>query len=205
MKSLYILLLAIAVSVASCKTKEGEPGPAGESGLAQQGKVSGTLDYKDHDGNSVSIPFEYSYYESITDNQYNYEEIQGGYLLNFFRRSLKDNNNFVTFSNLAGGKANGQFTAPLSGSFEFSLVKVMGNDLFEFNGYFDASNQNSTYTITNFFFDPTTGRTTFDFELSFDPSSIGYEGRYDDAEYATVTGKIDVILNRTKLSSPQVE
>lgn len=203
MKSLYILLVAIAVSAASCTTKEGAPGPAGESGLAQQGKVSGTLEYVDRSGNALSIPFEYAYYESLSDNKFYYDEDNAIYGLNAFRRDLKDYNNYISFSDLVGGKPNGQFTTPASGYFEFSLLKVRGNDLFEFHAGFDASDANSSYTITNFVFDPTTGRTIYDFVLTFDPSAINYDGKYDETQTATVTGRIDVILNRVAAPSTQ--
>ncbi|WP_018342444.1 hypothetical protein [Cytophaga aurantiaca] len=204
MKSLYIVLVALVVGATSCGTKEGAPGPSGQNGLAQQGKVSGTLAYVDHSGQAVSIPFEYDYYETLSDNKFYYDEANTVYGLNAFRRDLKDYKNYVSFSNVVGGKANGQFTAPTSGYFEFSLLKVQGDDLFEFYGSFDASNTTSSYTITNFVFDPTTGRTIYDFVLTFDPSNINFEGKYDETTTATVTGRIDVILNRVAVPNPPV-
>lgn len=205
MKSLYILLVAIAVSATACKTKVGEPGPAGEAGLAQQGKVSGTLAYIDRQGNPVSVPFAYSYYESLTDNMFYYNENNSNYGLHCHRRDLKDYNNYVAFSYLEGGKANGQFMPPTSGTIEFSLLKVMGDELFEFKGGFDiaSSTTNSSYTITNFVFDPTTGRANYDFVLTFDPQDISSETRYDASTPATLTGRIDVTLNRVSAPSQQ--
>lgn len=199
MKSLYILLVAIAVSAASCMTKEGAPGPSGQNGLAQQGKVSGTLAYKDNAGNAISVPFSYSYYESLSDNTFFYDDAKAVYQLNCYRRDLKDYNNYMNLTNLAGGKIAGDFEAPTSGYFDFRLVKLMSNnDLFEFYGYFDATDPNSSYSITNFVFNTNTGRLIYDYELTFAPASIDWTTRYDDAEYATVTGHVDVTLNRTQ-------
>lgn len=78
------------------------------------------------------------------------------------------------------------------------MVKLINNNLFEFSAYFDPSNQNSSYTITNFSYDVTTGRLIFDFALTFDALSINSSTRYNRTQSATVAGRVDVILNRTQ-------
>jgi len=200
MKSFYILFIAIVVSAVSCRTKEGAPGPAGESNLTQQGSVTGTLAYVDYQGNPISVPFSYSYYESASDNKF-YYDVNGkkNYQIEFFRRDLKDYNNYINFSNLYGFNVNNQFNSPSGGIFQFSLVKIIDNNLFEFSGYFNSSNQNSTYVITNYSFDATTGRLIFDFVLTFDALSIDSSTRYNRTQAATLTGRVDVILNRTQV------
>ena len=186
MKSFYLLVLALIVSVTSCRTKEGTPGPAGASSLTQQGSVTGTLAYVDYQGNSVSIPFSYGYFESLSDNKFYYDENgKKNYQIEFFRRDLTDYNNYITFSNLHGFNVNNQFNAPTGGIFEFSAS-------------FDASNPNSSYTIINYNFDATTGRLIFDYTLTFDALSINTSTRYNRTQSATVTGKVDVMLNRTQ-------
>ncbi|HSY61780.1 MAG TPA: hypothetical protein VK796_07880 [Cytophaga sp.] len=198
MKSFYILLLVLAVSAVSCVTKDGAPGPAGASSLAQQGTISGTLAYVDNDGNAVSAPFSYGYFESASDNKFYYDEAgKQNYQIQLVRRDLKDYNNYINFSNLAGFNISNQFEAPTSGSFDFSLVKVIGGELFEFEGSFSASSSTSSYSITNYSFDATTGRLIFDFVLNIDPADINSSDQYDDTQSATVTGRVDVILNRT--------
>jgi hypothetical protein len=204
MKSLYILLVAIAVCTVSCRTKEGAPGPSGESTLTQQGTISGSLAYVDYQGNPISVPFSYSYFASLAGNKFSYDENgKKNYLVQLFRRDLKDNNNYIGFYNLLGYNVNNQFNAPSSGDFDFSLVKIINNNLFEFNAYFYSTNTTtlSTYTITNYNLNATTGRLTFDFEIVFDPNSIDDSVRYNYEVVAIVTGKVDVILNRTPLYS----
>jgi hypothetical protein len=198
MKSFYILLLILAVSAVSCVTKDGEPGPAGASSLAQQGAITGTLAYVDNDGNAVSVPFSYGYFESASDNKFFYDETgKKNYQIQLVRRDLKDYNNYIDFTNLAGFNISNQFNAPTSGSFDFSVVKIIGGELFEFEASFDASSTTSAYTITNYSFDATTGRLIFDYVLNIDQSDIGYSYKYDDTQSATVTGRVDVILDRT--------
>ena len=68
MKSFYLLLIGSVISFTACRTKEGEPGPAGESNLNKQGSMSGTLTYFDHKGAQVVQNFDYNYYNKLNYN-----------------------------------------------------------------------------------------------------------------------------------------
>lgn len=181
MKSLYILLLALAVSAVSCRTKEGEPGPAGESSLNKQGSITGTITYTDDDGNDATAPFNFEYYESLSDNQFYYGDSEGEYYeLAFGRRALNDNNNFFNIE-AYGSVTNGVEEEPSYSNINFSFLTIINNELYEF--------YDNGFEISNVSLDPVTGRLTFDF------SGTTYYG-YDD-NLASITGRVDVILNRS--------
>jgi len=74
MKTFYLLLLVLAISAVSCRTKEGEPGPARATNLTQQGSITRTLAYVDYQGNAIRVPFSYGYFESLSDNKFYYDE-----------------------------------------------------------------------------------------------------------------------------------
>lgn len=180
MKSFYLLLIAGVISFTSCRTKEGEPGPAGESSLNKQGSVTGTITYTDDNGNDATTSFNYGYFESLENNKYYWYDEDGEYYgIQFERRDLKDENNYFSFL-IAGDATNGVEDDPYTNYANFSLYKVINNELYEFD--------DDDIEVTNVKLDHTTGRLTFDFAGSV----------YSDGEYATVTGKVDVILNRTR-------
>lgn len=68
---------------------------------------------------------------------------------------------------------------------DFSLYTIINNEV-----YYFSNNSRSGVTITNLSLDPTTGL-TFDFS-----GTVYFEGTA-----ATVTGKVDVTLNRTRPSN----
>jgi len=181
MKSLYVLLLALFISVVSCRTKDGAPGPAGESSLNKQGSVSGTITYTDDNGNDATTPFSYQYYESLEDNRFYWYDDDGEYYgIAFERRDLNDANNYFSF--LIGGEAfNSVEDDPYTTYADFSLYKVINNELYQF--------EEDDIQVTNVILDHTTGRVTFDF------SGTIYD---DEGNSATVTGKVDVTLNRSR-------
>ncbi len=182
MKSFYLLVLAIAISAVSCRTKEGEPGPAGESSLTQQGSISGTVTYLDVNSNSVAVPFNYQYFETLEHNKFYYEEQSPSlyYELNFQRRDLKDANNYLRFE-VNGNGMNGIVDNPDYSYVNFSFLKVINNELYEFY-------LNDDVIITNLNLDSTTGRLTFNFSGTV----------YYDGGDAAMAGSVDVILNRSR-------
>lgn len=184
MKTFYLLLIASVISFTACRTKDGEPGPAGESSLMKQGSISGTIAYTDDNGNDATTSFNYQYYESLEDNQFSYE---GGslsyYNVNFQRRDLKDNNNYFNFECTGNGSDDIE-NLPANNYVNFSLFTLINNELYEFRASYNS------FAITNLSLDPTTGR------LLFDYSGNVY---YDGDNTATVTGRVDVILNRERL------
>jgi hypothetical protein len=182
MKSFYLLLIALAISAASCRTKEGEPGPAGESSLNKQGSITGTIKYTDDNGDEATVPFNYQYFESLEDNGFYYEEegSESYYEVSFRRRDLKDVNNYFNIQGYGYGM-NGAEDAPSYLNINFSFLTVINNELYEFDEMNDVE-------IENISLDPATGRLTCDF------SGIVY---YDNESSASVTGKVDVLLNRS--------
>lgn len=197
MKTIYLLMIGAAVFLASCRTKEGEPGAAGESSLNKQGSVSGSITYVKRNGDPITVPFNYECYESMTETTFAFNGFD--YEADFGRRSANDYNNYIGFFGIDGSKSqNGGFTAPDGFSFNFSTVQNVNNELFEFSGNFYAGDAASDFTITNFSLDTLTGRMVFDFESVFDPSDIDYSSKYDDATPCTVKGHVDVSLIRRK-------
>jgi hypothetical protein len=62
MKSLYLLFITLFVSVVSCRTKDGAPGPAGENELTQQGSITATISFTDESGANVVKTAKYEYF-----------------------------------------------------------------------------------------------------------------------------------------------
>jgi hypothetical protein len=183
MKLFYLMVFVSMVSVTSCRTKDGEPGPAGESTLVKQGSISATITYTDDNGNDATVPFDYQFYETLYDSRFYYEDNQGeiSYGVDVRRRDLRDENNsfnFIVEKNIFANIGDDpHFTRS-----EFSFNVVINNDLFEFYNYGYGPD------VTNFTLDPSTGRVTFDFSGSI----------YKNGEAATITGRVDVILYRTR-------
>lgn len=183
MKSFYLILLASVISFTACRTKEGEPGPAGESSLNKQGSVTGTITYTDNNGDDASTSFNYQYYESLNDNKFYFEDGTNLYYdLNFERRDLKDSRNYFDIE-VSGYGMNGVLDDPTNAYLGFSYFTVINNELYAFYG-------SENVDITNVSLDETTGRLIFDF--TGDASLDGNSG--------TVTGRVDVILNRSRTS-----
>jgi hypothetical protein len=184
MKSFYLLLLTLAVSAVSCRTKDGEPGPAGESTLNKQGSISGTITYADNDGNDKTTSFNYQYFESLEDNKFYYED-DGSlsyYNVEFQRRDLKDNNNYFNIE-FSGNGTDGIENLPANNYVNFSMFTLINNELYEFSSSYNS------FEITNFSLDHTTGRLLFDYS-----GNVYYSGE----NTATVTGRVDVILNKQR-------
>lgn len=184
MKTFYLLLIASVICFTACRTKEGEPGPAGESFLNKQGSVSGTITYTDDDGNDATTSFNYQYYESLYDGRFYYEDNEGeiDYGVDVTRRDLRDENNTFNFK-VERNEFAGIDDAPHLTSMESSFFVVINNELVEFHSGWAYGTE-----ITNFTLDPLTGRATFDFSGTVDKNG----------EDATITGRVDVILNRTR-------
>lgn len=182
MKLFYLLVVAAVISFTACRTKEGEPGPAGESSLNQQGSISGTITYTDNNGTTATIPFNYQYFESLEDNRFYYDEDDGAisYGLQVERRTINDANNYYSFT-LEGSGDDGILNSRDQMYANFSFYTVINNQLYKFD--------NNDISITNVSIDSTTGRVTFDFAGSV---------KYNNNQDAAITGKVDVILNRSR-------
>ncbi|WP_033417611.1 hypothetical protein [Cytophaga aurantiaca] len=181
MKSLYILLIAMAIAAVSCRTKDGAPGPAGENTLTQNGSVSGKVTFVDDSGKTVNSTFKYEYYETLTDNRF-YILDQGAdsdYEITLNRRAADDVNNYFNFS-VAGftDLTTGIENDPYSTTADFKFVTIANGTLYEFN--------ETNTAITNLQLDPTTGRLTFNFT-----SDMNYSNGT-----ATVSGTADVTVYR---------
>ena len=199
MKNIYLVLIAIAVMAMSCKTKSGEPGPAGESSLTKQGAISGTLSYVDNDGKTLKESFTYEYYETLTDLYFTDDD---GYTISFSRRDLKDYEKKFEFRLYGYFDQTDNASTPVEGRINLSYLSVKNNNLFSFRdrgpqGEFINFNEDAeptTCVISNFSFNPETGRLVFDYEVNYDPSNINYEDKYDDTTPATVDGHVDVVI-----------
>ncbi|HSY61779.1 MAG TPA: hypothetical protein VK796_07875 [Cytophaga sp.] len=196
MKAFYLLLIVAIFGATSCRTKDGAPGPAGESSLNKQGSMNGTLTYYDHNGAQVVKNFDYNYYETVTDNQfYYYKNNSGEYDITLKRRDLKDKNSYFSFDIQGYGGAD-EITpaAPFNGNMEFSLVTVINNSVFDFNTSFYVGDASSTFDVTNFSLDTLTGRMIFDYT-----STVSYndmDGDTYNTNDATLNGHVDIILSR---------
>jgi len=182
MKSLYILIFALFISAVSCRTKDGAPGPAGDNGLTQQGSISAQIAFIDSSGNNAVKSLNYQYYASLSDSKF-YYEVNGSasyYDVSFTRKDIKDNYNYISID-LVGNGLNELEYDPFYTHMNFHFVTLVNNEIVEF--YSDGG-----VTITNVNLDSTTGRLTFDYTGS---------AYYNNGnQTATVTGKVDVIMNR---------
>ena len=171
-----IVLISICVLINSCRTKDGAPGPAGQSDLINQGSVSGTLSYLDYKGDSVAIPFNYQYYATLQNNQFTYNGINkgnSGYSFAFSRRSINDSNDSISF-NLGGsldsiGRPSAKNTYL---SMSFSFIENLNKSVFSFgasDGSMGDSNYGSSYTISNFSLDTLSGQLNFNYVANFGP------------------------------------
>jgi hypothetical protein len=201
MKSLYILLLTLAVSAVSCKTKEGEPGPAGESSLNKQGAISGKLTYVDHNGDPLEQSFSYEYFETLSQAFYTINEDNGQYVISISRRDLKDYGKGFLINLYGSTDQSGNPIVASQGSIGFSYLNVINNYLFSFvtDGgegplYFDSGKSSTTGEISNFNFNETTGRLIFDYTFTVSPDDIGNWTKYDGDTPATITGHVDVVV-----------
>jgi hypothetical protein len=200
MKSLYILFLTLAVSAVSCRTKNGEPGPAGGDALNKQGSISGTLRTTNSSGDSVVFPFQFNYYESLDENSYSEYKVSY-YTFDFKRRDLKNSSNYFI---MKGGPII-KMSTPTSLTVDFSLEELQSNNTyFSFTdqtcaascvesvgfGPFTPTAVTPVIAYSNYSFDFATGRLFFNFKLSY-PSANNSFGRP-----AIVQGNVDVILNQ---------
>jgi len=183
MKIFYLLLVAVTINMTACRTKDGEPGPAGESALMKQGSISGEITYLDNNENEAKAPFKYEYFESLQENKFYYNTTGNDgdplYQINFNRRDLKDYNNYFNVK-FEGSETSGD---PYYSNINLNVIKVINNTLYEFYSSDD-------FEISNLSFEPSTGRLLFDF------SGTVY---YSNGQ-GVVTGKVDVILSRSSYS-----
>ena len=196
MKTIYVLLIALVACTFSCRTKNGEagtPGPAGESTLTKQGTISGVITFQDVAERTQTFPYNYEYFESIDESKYYPSDVDSTkFDANFSRRELKDYANFATFEVTGYRSSSNMNDVQMSGYFKFSIQKIMGNLLYQFN------HNGSNFTITNINFNKNTGRLTFEFENN----DIMYRINSEE-KYASMKGNVDVVLNRTTVDMPR--
>lgn len=190
--------MAMTVAVMSCRTKDGEPGPAGVSDLSKQGVMSGTLSYVDNDGNPLKESFSYEYYETLLDAYYKNTD-DNSYTLSFSRRDLKDYQKDFKFTLYGNTDQSGNPLTPQEGDLRFSYLSVNGNNLFSFNisggsggSIYFGSESSTTCNISNFSYNEATGRLVFDYNISVYPYDI--VDRYDSDTYAQIDGHVDVVV-----------
>ncbi|ABG60614.1 hypothetical protein [Cytophaga hutchinsonii] len=195
MKTFYLLLMAVALTTFSCRTKEGAPGPAGESALNKQGSINGTLTFVDYKGDEVKQTFDYAYYETLFDNQFQYFNY-GEYDLNVKRRDLKDKYSYISFDAYGYTDEGDGITPvpPFYGRLDFSMIRNVNNSVFDFGVTFDLDESSSTFNVTNLKLDTLSGRITYDFEAIINPNDM-YGDTYGSTE-ATLQGHVDVIAKR---------
>jgi hypothetical protein len=198
----FLTVLSVLISINSCRTKDGAPGPAGSSDLINQGSVSGTLSYVDYKGDSVGVPFNYQYYATLGTNQFTYNDtnsVNSGYTFTFSRRDIADADDIISF-NLSGGlDSKGNPVTPNSpqstADLTFSFMEKLNGSLFTFSGDPYWGDTGSSVEISNFSLDTLTGKLFFNFIItyqSYDISpSVGNNTAY-------LKGSVNVILNRNR-------
>ncbi len=200
MKLFYLLVFAILMSVTSCRTKDGEPGPAGGDALNKQGAISGTLRTTNSLGDSVVFPFQFNYYESLDENSYSEYKVSL-YTFDFKRRSLKNASNYFIMS---GGPIT-KMTTPTNLTVDFSLEELNANNTyFSFTDRTCATNCVETVNFgpftptavtpviaySNYSFDFATGHLFFNFKLTYPSVNNSFN------RAAIVQGTVDVVLNQ---------
>lgn len=198
---IYLWIIAASMIIFSCRTKEGAPGPAGEDALTKQGSISGTLKTVNSKNDSISIPFEFNYFESLEENTF--EDYKGTlYTSSFKRRSLKEKGSYFVMSN------NSPVTkgeTPTNLTVDFGLLLVQSNGsyfIFEDMDCPDGCNETvnlvpyndktlpAAITYSNYSFDFETGKLSFNYRI-FYPAANNNLNRD-----AIVTGSVNVVLNK---------
>ena len=189
----------MAIAVTSCRTKEGEPGPAGESLLSKQGAISGTISYLDINGKPLTESFSYEYFETLSDTYYTSDN--ENYSIRFSRRDLKDYQKTCEFTLDGSLDQSGNLTVPEGGGLKFYYLSVANNNLFSFSIYggsggflYFSGESQTTGVISNFSFNKTTGRLIFDYTLSVHPNDINYSDRYNNTTFAEINGHVDIVV-----------
>jgi hypothetical protein len=194
MKKILLLIFVLSSLFLSCKTKEGEPGPAGDNALNKDGSISGTIYYNYANGDTAIVPFNYEYYESELDFYAELDTLYDTYKIRFKRRELKEINSY-TFIELYGAlDANNK---PLDADFndisfqQFNLVKKINNKLFKFAFY---NLYSSTGSITDFVFDEKTGKLFYNYTFDVSPSDISSNYAVDGVTTAKIVGNVNLTL-----------
>ncbi len=111
---------------------------------------------------------------------YNDDFSQIPYEFSFSRRELKDVNNYFDIEATGYYNMNGEVESPYYSRMDFSFFTLINNQLYRFY------RNSSEFEITNLSLDRTTGRLIYDFSG---------EVYYDNNTTATITGRVDVIVN----------
>lgn len=196
------MIAIMAVCIFSCRTKDGAPGPAGESAYNKQGTISGTLRYLTIKGDSAIIPFNFDSYYSVNASTFKYDNIEGNpfYRADVSRFQAKERDNAVYFSAFGNLDASGKPQVPEFPRFEFNYAGVIKGQLFEFYANPFYGDSQSSMTITNFNLDTLSGRMVYDYMIDIAPSDISNQYRHDEVSHATIKGRVDVVLNRNYYS-----
>lgn len=221
-----ILTAMLMVSV-SCRTKDGEQGPAGESDLTRQGSITGTISYVDYNGKAVNPSFSYEYYETLLDNQFMYSGFNSStmpkrtnipipsnmYSVTLSRRDLLDTEKRFAITLSGEVNADGTIHTPSYATLDLSFIGLVNNNVFLFEDEGEESDyvsaypsssageSDATFDVSNLSLDILTGRLHFDYVATYPASNITYRSKYDGNTSATVTGTVDVVLNRKRQST----
>jgi hypothetical protein len=198
----FIFILIAAFSFTGCKKKsdvapQGAQGSSGTQGLKKQGTISGTITGKRSNGAPINESFNYEYFDNSDES--NWDSSGTKYYFTAYRRDSYESQDYISFdaSNLDFGS-----TTPNSTNFSFSFrfTKVLDSGLvLEFGEFkpvlarLDFYNSSSTLQLSNYSFEPNSGRLKFDYEVDL-TNNENYSGNT-----ATVIGKVDVVVERKYL------
>lgn len=203
---LQLVYLFTIVFLLSCrKGDDGAPGPAGQDALTKQGSISGTITTLDASSNLTTIPFNFSYYESITNNTYQDYKPGTGYIYSFKRRDLKESGSYMSMS--YNGNIPYASTDPQYMTFDFSFVLKRPDGTYAVlednycpstcNDYVNLGPQNPTNNLpqatvaySNYSFDFDTGVMQFDFDINLPSGYTNFNGTVQ------ISGTAEVVLNR---------
>lgn len=232
MKAIYLLLIATALFLASCRAKKGDPGPVGTTGtvgatgtstpsLIKQGFFTGTLDYFDYKGSPVKPSFKYEYYSTEKNNFFIYENTPDYKYFEVFvyRKDISDSHNKLSFYLKGSVDEKGlpiyeEFDS--HGRADFSYVGLIDNNIFAFDDYnynFNHNLEESPHEV------PFGGDRGYQWDIkNFSLDTLTGRLRFDftteinssdiwDTDrnangWATLSGSMDVVLKRKRSSRP---
>jgi hypothetical protein len=191
---LFICITLGLIQFQSCKPKDGEPGPAGESSMFKLGSFSGTLHYKLANGDTAIVPYNFEYYDSEKNNAFLMDTLNDSYYFNIYRKPAKDVENYFYMYLYNGGldiNNNPLAPTPTELSFNFALNSKINNKFFYLRAYdYDAANS----SFSNYSFNPTTGNLSYNYEIVISPNNFSSNGINDGITNAKLIGKFSSTL-----------
>ncbi|MFN8417283.1 MAG: hypothetical protein U0U66_13210 [Cytophagaceae bacterium] len=207
-KNIFYFAIA-AVLLSSCNTgekgNEGDPGPGYYK--SANGSVTATIHYQYPNGDTAIVPSSYQSSLSDMDNVINIDTSggMGEYSFDIIRYGADDAANFIRISSCWAdydGTDDTTFRKPYNFIFGISRIS-QGSTLFAFATMSDVYEMNeltydytdSDVTLSNYYYNPSTHRLTFDYEIKLEPSYDILEQYVTDGSiYGVVKGKVDVTL-----------